>query len=127
MSFSSSLEKVCSYIVSDAKLLNAILDGSDLLQLSRKFNVHISVKPNPLAIYLEGSRESVEAVERYVDDVRKVRYCFWYHWFLMFSLISRALWRTLLTRLPHVPFPKKFFREFRAFPGPSWRTLVVRK
>lgn len=46
-------------------------DGSDLLQLSRRYNVHISVKRNPLAIYLEGSRESVEAVEKYVGDVRK--------------------------------------------------------
>lgn len=29
------------------------------------------MKRNPLAIYLEGSREAVEAVEKYVDDVRK--------------------------------------------------------
>ncbi len=51
-------------------------DGSDLFQLSRAYNVHISVKRNPLAVYLEGSRESVEAVEKYIDDVRKVRCSF---------------------------------------------------
>jgi hypothetical protein len=38
--------------------------------------VHISVKRNPLAIYLEGSRESIRAAQKYVDDVRKARYCF---------------------------------------------------
>ena len=48
-------------------------DGSDLFQLSKKYNVHISVKRNPLAIYLEGSRESVRAAQKYVDDIRKVR------------------------------------------------------
>jgi len=55
-------------------LLTPVLDGSDLAQLSRKYNVHISVKPNPLAIYLEGSRESVREAERYVDGVRKAGY-----------------------------------------------------
>ncbi|KAI9457724.1 hypothetical protein F5148DRAFT_340325 [Russula earlei] len=46
-------------------------DGSDLFQLSKKYNVHISVKPNPLSIYLEGSREAVRAMENYVGSVRK--------------------------------------------------------
>lgn len=46
-------------------------DGSDWLELSRKYNVHISVKRNPLAIYLEGSRESLKAVEKHVEDVQK--------------------------------------------------------
>ena len=34
------------------------------------------MKPNPLAIYLEGSRESVREAERHVDGVKKVRYIF---------------------------------------------------
>ena len=38
--------------------------------------MHISVKRNPLALYMEGSRESVEAVEKYVDDIQKVLCCF---------------------------------------------------
>jgi hypothetical protein len=44
--------------------------------LSKKYNIHISVKPNPLAIYLEGSRESVREAERHVDGIKKVRYIF---------------------------------------------------
>jgi hypothetical protein len=56
--------------------LTPLQDGSDLFQLSRKYNVHISVKRNPLAIYLEGSRESVVATQKCVDDVRKARYFF---------------------------------------------------
>ncbi|KAI0002074.1 hypothetical protein BJV77DRAFT_33648 [Russula vinacea] len=46
-------------------------DGSDLFQLSRTYNVHISVKRNPLAIYLEGTRESIRAAQECVDVVRK--------------------------------------------------------
>ncbi|KAI0257609.1 hypothetical protein BJV78DRAFT_1116296 [Lactifluus subvellereus] len=46
-------------------------DGSDLFQLSRKYNIHVSVKPNPLAVYLEGSRESVRVAKTYIDSVRK--------------------------------------------------------
>ncbi|KAI0271344.1 hypothetical protein BC834DRAFT_966842 [Gloeopeniophorella convolvens] len=46
-------------------------DGSDLFQLSRKFNVYISVKPNPLAVYVEGSRESVREIESHISNVLK--------------------------------------------------------
>lgn len=59
---------------SKTRLLTPILDGSDLSELSKKYNIHISVKPNPLAIYLEGSRDSVREAESYVDGVKKVRY-----------------------------------------------------
>ena len=58
------------------RCLMPLRDGSDLFQLSKKYNVHISVKRNPLAIYLEGSRESVRAAQKCVDDIRKVRWCF---------------------------------------------------
>jgi hypothetical protein len=54
--------------------LTPLQDGSDLSQLSRKYNVYISVKPSPLAIYLEGSPESVTATREYVDGVRKAGY-----------------------------------------------------
>jgi hypothetical protein len=56
----------------DFCLLTLLLDGSDLSQLSRQYNAHISVKPNPLAVYLEGSRESVRELEAYIDGVKKV-------------------------------------------------------
>jgi hypothetical protein len=54
--------------------LTPLQDGSDLSQLSRKYNVHISVKPSPLAIYLEGRPESVTATREYIDGVRKAGY-----------------------------------------------------
>jgi hypothetical protein len=68
------------------RCLTPLRDGSDLFKLSRNYNVHISVKRNPLAIYLEGSRESLRAAQKCIDDVRKARYfflcyCFHYtHW-----------------------------------------------
>ncbi|KAI0307755.1 hypothetical protein B0F90DRAFT_1813161 [Multifurca ochricompacta] len=43
-------------------------DGSDLFQMSRKHNVYVSVKPKPLAVYLEGTRESVREAENYIDS-----------------------------------------------------------
>ncbi|KAH9969018.1 hypothetical protein BC827DRAFT_1121818 [Russula dissimulans] len=43
-------------------------DGSDLFQLSKTYNVHISVKSNPLSLYFEGSRESVREMEKYVGN-----------------------------------------------------------
>jgi len=58
---------------SKTRSLTPVLDGSDLSELSKKYNIHISVKPNPLAIYLEGSRDSVREAEIYVDGVKKVR------------------------------------------------------
>jgi hypothetical protein len=65
------LGKGLSARLTDFCLLTLLLDGSDLSQLSRKYNVHVSVKPNPLAIYLEGSRESVREAETYVNGVKK--------------------------------------------------------
>ena len=61
---------------SKTRSLTPVLDGSDLSELSKKYNIHISVKPKPLSIYLEGSRESVREVEIYVDGVKKARYFF---------------------------------------------------
>ena len=61
---------------SKTRSLTSALDGSDFSELSKKYNIHISVKPNPLAIYLEGSRGSVREAERYVDGVKKVRCLF---------------------------------------------------
>ncbi len=81
--------------------------------------MHISVKSKPLAIYFEGSRGSVRAVEKYVNDVRKVRCCICITVFEVYSLVSRALWRISLTHLLHILSPKNFFREFHAFPEPS--------
>ncbi|KAH9023766.1 hypothetical protein EDB85DRAFT_1894624 [Lactarius pseudohatsudake] len=46
-------------------------NGSDLFQLSREYNVHASVKRNPLSLYLEGSHDSVKGAEEYIDRVRK--------------------------------------------------------
>ncbi|KAI0304937.1 hypothetical protein BC826DRAFT_1100693 [Russula brevipes] len=73
-------------------------DGSDLSQVSRKYNVHISVKPNPLAIYLEGSPESVTATKEYVDG----------------DIVEE----TVDAAFP-LPSRGRFFRKFLAFPGPS--------
>ena len=73
------------------RCLMPLRDGSDLFQLSKKYNVHISVKRNPLVIYLEGSRESVRAAEKCVDEIRKARYNFVFLFLLIYSSVCRAL------------------------------------
>ena len=110
----------------DLCVLTPLLDGSDLSQLSRKYNVHVSVKPNPLAIYLEGSRGSVRDVETYVDGVKKASKLI-YSCLVIYSSVSRTSWRTPSKPLSHSLSHRRSFRRFHAFLGPSWRILVTRK
>ncbi|THH15179.1 hypothetical protein EW146_g5258 [Bondarzewia mesenterica] len=44
-------------------------DGSDLLQLSMRYNVHISLTQNPLALQVEGLRESLNGVQKHIKDL----------------------------------------------------------
>ncbi|KAL5535583.1 hypothetical protein ACEPAF_3677 [Sanghuangporus sanghuang] len=46
-------------------------DGSELLQISKTYNVHISVKPDPLSIRIEGFRGSIKKIEALVVERRK--------------------------------------------------------
>jgi hypothetical protein len=81
-------------------------DGSDLFQLSRTYNVHISVKRNPLAIYLEGTRESIRAAQECVDVVRKARYCFCVPVFVI--LIG---WQSIVEDIVDTPFAHPVSQE----------------
>ncbi|KAI5124632.1 hypothetical protein M0805_004241 [Coniferiporia weirii] len=46
-------------------------DGSELLQISTDYNVHISVTPNPLSIRIEGFKKSLEKLESLISERRK--------------------------------------------------------
>lgn len=46
-------------------------DGSDLLQLSTQFNVHVSLVQNPLALKVEGVREALNGVRDHIQNIKK--------------------------------------------------------
>ena len=52
------------------------LDGSDLLQLSTQFNVHVSLVQNPLALKVEGVRETLNGVRDHIQNIKKVHTLF---------------------------------------------------
>ncbi|KAH8120394.1 hypothetical protein DFH11DRAFT_59568 [Phellopilus nigrolimitatus] len=46
-------------------------DGSELLQISIDYNVHMSVSPNPLSIQIEGSKGSLRRLEALIAERKK--------------------------------------------------------
>ncbi|KZP31227.1 hypothetical protein FIBSPDRAFT_945253 [Athelia psychrophila] len=46
-------------------------DGSELLQMSKDFNVHISVNRDPLSLRVEGLMPSLKALAQYITTVKK--------------------------------------------------------
>ncbi len=50
-----------------------VLDGSNLRLLSRKYNVQTSFVSDPLSLVVNGVRESVEKLARYIRAFKTVR------------------------------------------------------
>ena len=50
------------------------LDGAELLQMSKEYNVHIAVTRSPLALRVEGLRASLDALSEYITAVKNVKY-----------------------------------------------------
>ncbi|KAG2044734.1 hypothetical protein BDR03DRAFT_937124 [Suillus americanus] len=46
-------------------------DGADLLQLSMKYNVHISLASNPLALRVEGLRGTMKQLTEHLSELKK--------------------------------------------------------
>ncbi|KAG5734188.1 hypothetical protein E4T56_gene1247 [Termitomyces sp. T112] len=70
-------EKMDSEIIHQSFLLDAkeaflILgkDGADLLDISSKFGVHVSLSSNPLTLEVEGSRASLTQLSTYIDNLK---------------------------------------------------------
>ena len=60
----------CSYV--SISVPHASADGSDLLRLSNDYNVHISLRQNPLGLRVEGARASVRELTEHLLVIRKV-------------------------------------------------------
>jgi hypothetical protein len=48
------------------------IDGSDLLQMSTEFNVHISLVSEPLSLKIEGLRGSLKLLAEKISNLKKV-------------------------------------------------------
>ncbi|TFY56418.1 hypothetical protein EVJ58_g7657 [Rhodofomes roseus] len=46
-------------------------DGADILELSRAYNVHISLKTDPFALHVEGVRTSIKKVAERISTIKK--------------------------------------------------------
>ncbi|KAH9016588.1 hypothetical protein EDB85DRAFT_1874894 [Lactarius pseudohatsudake] len=86
-------------------------DGSDLFQLLREYNVHASVKRNPLSLYLEGSHDSVKGADEYIDRVRKR----WVESIVTFDTPSKN------------PVPQEAFHSISRLSELFWRKPKTRK
>lgn len=53
-------------------IIRMTIDGSQLLRISKRYNVHISVQPDPLSIRIEGYANSIATIEALFDEQRKV-------------------------------------------------------
>jgi len=49
------------------------LDGAELLQMSKDYNVHIAVTRSPLALRVEGLRASLSALSGHIAAVKNVK------------------------------------------------------
>lgn len=52
---------------------NSSADGADLLALSKEFNVHIALAPDPLALRIEGVINSLRAITERITLLKLVR------------------------------------------------------
>jgi hypothetical protein len=50
------------------------LDGAELLQMSKDYNVHIAVTRRPLSLRVEGLKASLNALSEHVAAVKNVKY-----------------------------------------------------
>jgi hypothetical protein len=56
------------------KPLKSYVDGVELLQMSKDYNVHISVTRSPLTLRVEGLRASLSALSEHITAVKNVKY-----------------------------------------------------
>lgn len=54
--------------------LKHLSDGTEMLQMSKDYNVHIAVERSPLALRVEGLRASLKAMSKHIDVVKKVNF-----------------------------------------------------
>lgn len=54
-------------------LLSVRTDGEELLRLTMRFKVHISLKPEPLSLRAEGVRSALRALEKELTKIKEVR------------------------------------------------------
>jgi hypothetical protein len=61
--------------------LTSDLDGAELLQMSKDYNVHIAVTRRPLSLQVEGCKASLDALSEHIAAVKNVKYfiCFTQH------------------------------------------------
>jgi hypothetical protein len=50
-----------------------VLDGIELLRMSQKYNVHISLRADPLQLQIEGVKQSVEKLRHHLTKRTEVR------------------------------------------------------
>ena len=115
----------CSTIIIHILFTSTKTDGSDLLQISTDYNVHVAVTPNPLALKIEGLRGSLKKLEALIAEKRKVMI---YGSFIFISLIlSRKLSKIHSSYLPERQLVKHFCRISRGLLVPLLRMLVRRE
>lgn len=51
---------------------DSLVDGADLLSLSREFNVHIALAPKPLSLRVEGVIQSLRRVAERIKLLKSV-------------------------------------------------------
>lgn len=57
----------------EAVLMEIFADGAELLQMSKDYNVHISVTRDPLSLRVEGLMPSLQALAEHISAVKNVR------------------------------------------------------
>ena len=74
--------------------LTSDLDGAELLQMSKDYNVHIAVTRMPLSLRVEGLKASLNALSEHIAAAKNVKYfiCFTLHGHESHSF-NRLLWK----------------------------------